>query len=162
MTPSRLPFLALLLASSLAPVHSEEPGGAWRALQGLVGEWEGTVSGQPARVSYRSISNGTALLETLDSPDSGQMVTVYHPDGARLLMTHYCSAGNQSRMRAAELRGHRLVFEYLDASNLKSPDEPRMTRLEMSFPGPDRLVHEWTSTGGGQDHVGRLEFRRKK
>jgi hypothetical protein len=49
-----------------------------------------------------------------------EMVSMYHLDGARLLLTHYCMAKNQPRMQLAlcgpatgELR-----FEFLDAKNL--------------------------------------------
>ena len=45
-----------------------------------------------------------AVMETLDGPDAIQMITVYHPDGASLLMTHYCSMGNEPRMRSKATR----------------------------------------------------------
>ena len=35
-------------------------------------------------------------------PDQNEdMISMFHVDGDRLLMTHYCSAGNQPRMKAA-------------------------------------------------------------
>ena len=77
-------------------------------------------------------------------------------------MTHYCSIGNQSRMRAQRLEGGRLDFAYLDSSNVRSPDEHRMTHLVLSFPDADHLVQEWTAKAGAQEHVGRFEFTRKK
>jgi hypothetical protein len=90
------------------------------------------------------------------------MTTIYHPDGASVLMTHYCDMGNQPRMRAAALQGDRLEFAYVDASNLKSPDDLVMSRLVMTFPAADRLVQEWTSRKGGREQTGRFEFRRKR
>jgi hypothetical protein len=32
----------------------------------------------------------------------------------------------------------------------------------MSFPAPDRLVHEWTSKVGAKEETGRFEFVRQK
>jgi len=141
---------------------AEPPDPAWEKLASLVGDWQGTYSGQPASVSYRLVSNGTALMETLEDDHSSQMVTVYHPDGTSLLMTHYCSIGNQSRMRARRLESGRLDFAYVDSSNVRSPDEHRMTHLALSFPDADHLVQEWTAKTGSQEHVGRFEFARKK
>ena len=52
------------------------------------------------RISYRLVSNGTTLMETMDSGHDTSMVTMYHVDGSRILATHYCAAGNQPRMAA--------------------------------------------------------------
>ena len=96
--------LALLVVLAL-PVGAAEPAASsWDRMKSLVGTWQGAFEGKPARATYALVSDGTALLETLESHDSSQMVTVYHPDGPTLLMTHYCSTGNQSRMRAAQSR----------------------------------------------------------
>ncbi len=92
----------LLTAGSPCPwcspcrVGAAEPAASsWDRMKSLVGTWQGTFEGKPARVTYALVSDGTALMETLESHDSSQMVTVYHPDGSTLLMTHYCSIGNQ-------------------------------------------------------------------
>jgi hypothetical protein len=90
------------------------------------------------------------------------MVSVYHRDGSSVLMTHYCSLGNQTRMRARALEGGRLRFAYVDATNVKAPDEHVMTGLVMAFPASDRLVHEWTSKTGTMQQTGRFEFERKR
>ena len=128
-----------------------------------MGSGRGGISeGFAARVSYRLVSNGTALMETLESAHDDQMVTLYHRDGSSLLLTHYCSQGNQTRMRSRGLEGGRLVFAYVDASNVTDKDELVMSGLAMSFPGPDRLVHEWTSREGSREQTGRFEFLRKK
>ncbi len=155
-----LAVLGGVALSARATTQTPDPG--WKKLTSLVGDWQGTYSGKPASVSYKLVSNGTALMETLEDDHSSQMVTVYHLDGASLLMTHYCSIGNQSRMRAQRLEGGRLDFAYVDSSNVRSPEEHRMTHLALSFPDADHLVHEWTAKAGAQEHVGRFEFTRKK
>jgi reactive intermediate/imine deaminase len=138
------------------------PGAAWERLKALAGDWEGRhTDGTTTRVSYRLVSDGTALMETADAPDSSQMVTVYHPDGDGVLMTHYCSMGNQPRMRARGLVEGRLDFAFVDAANLKSPEDRVMSRLVLGFPASDRLVQEWTSRAAGRQDVGRFELRRK-
>lgn len=142
------------------PATAVGPDESWDALESLVGVWEGTVEGQPARVSYALVSNGTALLETLDSAHDTQMVTLYHRDGGSLLLNHYCSMGNQSRMRSKGLRAGRIEFAFVDASNLRSADDHHMTRLVLSLPDRDHLVQEWTSLAGATERASRFEFRR--
>jgi len=156
--------LGLGLGMGLAAILVGEPPAnpAWEKVKSLVGEWEGSSEGKSAHVSYKAVSNGTAVMETMEGPDATQMVTLYHPDGASLLMTHYCSMGNQPRMRSKGLEKGRLDFAYLDATNIGSPGEMRMTRLVMSFPDPDHLVEEWTAKEGAKEHLGRFTFARKK
>jgi hypothetical protein len=155
--------LTVLLALGAGAPAADTRDASWERLKSLVGEWEGTYSdGSKAHASYRLVSNGTAVMETLTTSDSDQMVTVYHPDGGSLFMTHYCSMGNQSRMREKAADGTRLEFAYLDATNLKGPDDHHMSRLVMTFPAADRLLHEWTSKAGAKEQTGRFEFARQK
>jgi hypothetical protein len=51
-------------------------------------------------VSYQLISGGAAIMERIMPPNEPSMVSIYHLDGDKLMMTHYCSAGNQPRMQA--------------------------------------------------------------
>lgn len=50
--------------------------------------------------SYRSVSNGSALVETFTSSSGKETLSVYHHDGPALMLTHYCAQGNQVRLRA--------------------------------------------------------------
>ena len=156
---------ALMLAAtvSASPSSPAPASPAWEALKSLQGEWEGLHDGkQRSRVTYRLVSNGTALMETLVSPESGDMVTMYHPDGKRLLMTHYCSENTQSRMQAAPGDAKRIVFSFVDVTNLASPDAMRMTGLVVTLQDPDHFTQEWTATAAGKSDTGRFEFTRKK
>jgi len=155
---------ALLVWALAAAIFAGETAGnpAWEKVKSLVGEWEGTVEGKPSQISYRAVSNGTAVMETIHGPDAAEMVSVYHPDGGSLLMTHYCSMGNQPRMRAKGIENGKLAFTYVDATNIASPEQLRMTRLVMSFPDPDHLVEEWTAKEGAKEQTERFTFARKK
>jgi len=156
-----LPAIVLLgLALPLAAAEKADP--SWEKLKTLVGEWEGTYEGKSARVSYALVSNGTVLMESMETDDATQMVTLYHPDGTSLLMTHYCAMGNQPRMRSKGFKDGRIDFTYVDATNLKASDADRMTRLVVSFPDASHLVQEWTSMEGPKEIVSRFEFVRKK
>jgi hypothetical protein len=73
------------------------------------------------------------------------METVYYPDGDRLLLTHYCVAGNQPRMQARAFNAEtgELKFEFLDATNLVSPATGHMHNATFRFVDGSHLVQEW-------------------
>ena len=153
-------LVGLALAMAVFAAEPANPG--WEKVKSLVGEWEGTADGRPYRISYKSVSNGTAIMETIEGPEAAQMVTLYHPDGAAMVMTHYCSMGNQPRMRSKGLDKGTLAFAFLDATNIVSAEQMRMSRLVMSFPDSDHLVEEWTAKEGAKEHTSRFTLARKK
>jgi hypothetical protein len=79
------------------------------------------------------------------------MITMYHLDGADLVLTHYCMLGNQPRMRAEPGTDvNRIEFKFVSAGNLKSPDDHHMHQATLTITGPDRLKAEWTSCKEGK------------
>ena len=144
---------------------------AWDRLKTLVGDWKGAYVGADqgadgmgeVRISYRLVSNGTTLMETMDSGHDTSMVTMYHVDGSRILATHYCAAGNQPRMAAAGLSpdGKTLSFHFVDATNV-TPDSEVMQRLVVTFDGPTASSRPGPRATGakGQDQVGTFTYSR--
>lgn len=133
-------------------------------LKSLAGEWEGkNREGQPARATYEVTANGSAVVETLSAGEMHSMITVYHRDGDRLMMTHYCGAGNQPRMRSEKAAEPGVLrFAFVDATNLPGPDAGHMHRLALRFPDPGHLRQEWTWTEKGQEKTEVIELARKK
>ncbi|MDQ2871040.1 MAG: hypothetical protein M3S32_09875 [Acidobacteriota bacterium] len=154
------------LAAGPTEASGKKPGAsspAWESLKTLQGEWDGLYDGKVAgKASYRLVSGGTVLMETLVSPDHTDMITMYHPDGAGLVMTHYCSENNQPRMRASSTDPKRVAFRYLDATNLSSPDAPRMSGLVVTLKDADHFTQDWTYTAGGKDMASTFAYTRKK
>lgn len=90
-------LVSLVLAAMLAAPSAaqSDSAAAFEKMKSLAGEWEGKTSdGKIARLKYEVTSGGSALVETLSTEEEYSMVTVYHRDGNRLMMTHYCGAGN--------------------------------------------------------------------
>lgn len=109
-----------------------------RLLHGLPGTWTASSERGPAlEVSYRLVSRGSALLETFGASPAEQTLSVYHPDGRGLMLTHYCAQGNQVRLRASEASAERVTFTYLDATNV-GPGQSVMHELVFVL-GPDTL-----------------------
>jgi hypothetical protein len=135
-------------------------------LKTLVGDWKGTYSGAEGagegRLSYRLVSNGTSLMETMNSGHDEDMITMYHPDGNRIRATHYCAAGNQPRMIASGLSadGKTLAFAFVDASNVTDPDAGVMRSLTIHFQDSDHFSQDWTWREKGKDQVGTFTYTR--
>ena len=164
--------LAAVLAAAPVPAMDAHPAAAtnpgFEKMKSLVGEWAGTVDEggkkMPVTVSYRLVSNGTALEETLKTPEEMDMITMYVADGKNLAMTHYCAEGNQPRMRATVPAGSvdRLEFHYLGATNLAGAGASHMHGLVVTFKDADHITQAWTHRAGGKDQTGVFEFARKK
>ena len=164
-------FGVALAAAAVLAMEAHSPAATnagFEKMKSLVGEWNGTVNeggrSLPVTASYRLVSNGTALEETLKTPEETDMITMYVADGDRLAMTHYCSEGNQPRMRAAVPAGgvDKLEFRYVDATNLPAADASHMHALVVTFKDADHFTQAWTHRAGGKDQTGVFEFSRKK
>jgi hypothetical protein len=169
MTRSRFAAVmaSLCVLGGAVGLAQTKPNPGFEKLKTLVGTWVATTrDGQHATVTYELVSAGSALLERLggDAHPDMQMVTVYHADGDRLVMTHYCSAGNQPRMKAEPVSGEveALRFTFLDATNLASPDAGHMHSLVMTFHDSDSFAQEWTWRENGKDSVTVFHWSRSK
>jgi hypothetical protein len=142
-----------------------EPNAGFEKMKPLVGNWQGKANdGKPVKISYALVSGGSALVETIQAESEPGMVTVYHPDGGRLMMTHYCSLHNQPRMRAdtAPAENGKLVFNFVDATNMPSPDAMHMHKLVVTFVDKDHFAQEWTWKGGEKEGTEVFRMERMK
>ncbi len=132
-------------------------------MKGLVGSWVGT-SGEartPSTTSFRVVSGGSALLNVLGEGTPHEMVTMFHMDLEDLLATHYCSAGNQPRMKAVPADApNQVAFEFRDGTNIK-PDDGHMQRVVFTFVDADHHTQDWTFRENGKDSTLKFEFHRK-
>ena len=156
----KIPILVLFLV--LSGTHGGAvSGNDFDRMKTLVGQWESTGLEGKVRIAFELISNGTALMETVGA-GSENMVSIYHPDGECVLMTHYCSAGNQPRMRAEKSGGDSITFQFVDVSNLKGSEHGYMRRLVIKFQDADHVIEQWTWKENGQEKVSVFNLRRIK
>jgi hypothetical protein len=141
------------IASHAASPKSETAAGpaAYARLKTLVGEWEADTQMGKVHVSYELIAGGTSLVERESGDKMPVMETVYYLDGDRLLLTHYCMAGNQPRMQARAFNPEtgEVDFEFLDATNLK-PGDGHMHNAKIRVADNDHLSSEWEFYENGQ------------
>jgi hypothetical protein len=166
----RVLFALVLCAFVSALASSQEMHMAARStpafdqLKALAGHWEGTTAtGQKGEVTYEVISNGSVVMERLHPGNEPDMITMYTLDGDRILVTHYCSAGNQPTMQtaASPAANGKLDFTFLRLAGAKSPDEGHMAALTVSMPDKNHLVQTWTFMDKGKSQTENFTFTRK-
>lgn len=157
-------LVTALLALLMAPMVSADPAiedtsvtktspaiSAFEVLKKLEGRWTGTSAGGAAvEVDYIVTGGGTALMERYRMGNHGEMLTVYHVDGESILLTHYCSGGNQPRMRVTDFeKDGTYRFDFVDVSG--ALQDGHMHHALVRYEGGDSVTSDWTYRQGGED-----------
>jgi len=102
------------------------------------------------------------VVENLAVNGVPSMTSVYHLDGADLRITHYCAAQNQPRLRARQIDITKgiLDFEFLDATNLRSPDAPHVYGVEMRLLNADHITLAFLFEGDGKRSKEFIDLKR--
>lgn len=139
------------------------PNPAFDKIKALEGDWIGTAEGTSSKMSYKVVSAGSAVLLVMEGHGpSDEMLTIFHPDGERLLMTHYCSAKNQPRMKFVKGDDPNVLrFEFLDATNLADPKIGHMVELTLRLLDANHHIQEWTYSEAGKEQTATFDIHRK-
>lgn len=160
-----------LVGESEVPLRLVERSEAQRAferIRALEGVWEGkSTAGWHAECEYQVIAGGSVVAErtNFEAHPGDTMMTLFHMDDGRLLLTHYCVAGNQPRLVATGFRagGSEVNFEFLDGTNLPSRDHGHMDAVRFRFPSPNRLHSRWSwYQDGAEGWMEEIELRRAR
>lgn len=140
--------LAVAILGGAAHAASPEQSNAAQAfdkLKTLVGKWEGTSPTGTVTTTFELTGGGTALVERIKNGKEPEMTTVYHLDGDRLVLTHYCSAGNQPHLEAESLdpASNELHFRFVNASNLANANAGHMHNAAIKLVSPDQFTADW-------------------
>jgi len=165
---------AMVAVLAITPVFAGEQGEdkrsvvpqtpEWKKLTSLVGEWEGMmdVDGKPTpiKLEIRMTGDGSAIMHWMDKDSPHEMVTMIHPDGKRLLATHYCAAHNQPRMAMVLSKApNQVAFQFVDGTNI-GPSEGYMKGVVFTFIDTDRHEEAWTHSSSPTAAV--FSYTRKK
>ncbi len=138
-------------------------------LRTLAGEWHGTFQWSGARsdagkmnATYYLTGNGSAVVENLVIDSTTVMTSVYHLDGGELRMTHYCAAQNQPRLKARSFDpgSGTIDFEFVDATNLTSPEAPHVNGLVLRNPDNNHLELQFMFQAGTKQSLERITLSR--
>jgi hypothetical protein len=158
-----LPLSASAIAQSDAKESEVKKSDAQKSfdqLKTLAGNWQASVTTDPpmkemgdgaiAKVSLRVTSRGNALVHEMSEAAAGDDPTRYdHPvtmlylDGNRLLLTHYCDAGNRPRMAArTSFDGKTVEFDFLDVAG--STEYGHMQHAVFTVIDVNHHTEDWT------------------
>jgi len=157
------PLLLALCCTLL--VAQSGPAGTFDKIKSLSGDWTGKMTdNMPVTSSFRVTAAGSAVIQMLGEGTDHEMPTIYHMDGDRMMATHYCAAQNQPRMVLQPNPGspNTLRFDFLDATNLRSPDDGHMRRIVITLIDQDHFRQEWTYREKGKESTDTFEFTRKR
>jgi hypothetical protein len=163
-------FLFALSVFLLAcQISSADDSSAFERLKTLTGNWEGTYKWTGARsdegkmnVTYSLTGHGTTVIENLGDENDPSMTTAYHMDNGVLRMTHFCGVGNQPRLKATSYDPEKGVinFEFVDATNLPTPDAPHVNGLRLMFVGKDAIQLQFAFVAKGKESLETIDLHR--
>jgi len=167
---------AFASASSGEPPPANPPGAArsdaaarvFDSFRALEGEWLAeSTAGWAGEATFETVGSGSAVVVRSRVAPHGEqiMLTVVHPDRGRLLLTHYCVAGNQPRLVAEEWSedGRSVSFRFLDGTNMLSRDEGHMDAAEYRFVDQDHFTSRWSwSQEGREKWFEEIHYRRRR
>lgn len=161
-----LAAVALTLGMTAGSVQAGEhhpmptgPGSAeFERIKTLAGRWEGTSQesggeAQPAAAEYKVTSGGSVVVETLFPGTPHEMVSVYHDQNGKLVMTHYCMLRNQPVLELNR-QDAQMVELTNQGAGLRAPGEIHMHALTMAWDGPDKITQVWRSQEGSESKGG--------
>jgi hypothetical protein len=142
---------------------------SFEKLKSFAGSWEGVLSGtgteldgKTMHVTLRVTSLGNALLhemQGLGRPDDP--ITMIYLDGDRLMLTHYCDAGNRPRMAGKTTPdGKTVEFEFVDVAG--STQYGHMHHAMFTAIDSDHHSEEWTFMAGDKPVHAHFELQRAK
>jgi hypothetical protein len=151
-----------------APAPAGSGAAAFEKLKTLAGDWvEVEPKMGPAghvAESYRLTGAGSALVSTLAGGTPHEMVSVCHRDGNDLVMTHYCAAQNQPRMRAKTVTGNVIALDFDGGTNVDPAKDMHIHAVKIELLGPDEIREEWIGWKDGKPETPSLvlHLKRKK
>ena len=165
-------FILLTVLQAADRKLSDKPSHpAFEKLKKLEGKWSGPAvwdqGGKKGNVdfnvTYKTTSGGKTVMETMFAGTPGEMVTMYYVEGDDLMLVHYCSAGNQPRMKLeTPPDAHELSFRCLGGTNMTEEDS-HMHWVRLGIVDADHLKAGWNSMKAGKvEWVAEAELVRQK
>ncbi len=169
-TRTALPVLLVLFTTLVFAQHDAqmtdtpktEAQKSFEKIKTLAGSWEGRLTTNPphpemdgslGQVTFRVTSMGNAVMHDMKSsvrPDNP--ITMVYLDNDRLLLTHYCDAGNRPRMVARpSAEGKQVEFDFLDVAG--GTEYGHMHHAVFTIIDDSHHIEDWTYMEPGDKPV---------
>jgi hypothetical protein len=150
----------LALSASVAFAQSEAQK-SFDKLKTLEGTWEGRVTVVPSQsdmmgtvhTTLRTTSMGNAIVHEMRGEGrKDDPITMIYMDGDRLMLTHYCDAGNRPRMVGKIAGdGKTVEFEFVDLAG--GTEYGHMHHAVFTTIDADHHTEDWTYMEPGDKAV---------
>lgn len=146
---------------------SSEDAKSLEMIKSLQGEWQlvkmnGENPPEPGVSTFNVTSMNSSVREVMFPGSAHEMTNMYHMNGGELMVTHYCGAGNQPRMRGVVVSPGHVEFKTESVTNLDTMDTEFMGELTLDMADKDSLKQTWRSIKSGKSTSHMIfEFRRK-
>jgi hypothetical protein len=172
MKSHRFMVFAVLLSLCSVAFGQSDAQKSFDKLKTLAGSWDGHVTtippeadieGKLTHASLRVTSMGNAIVHEMTGegrPDDP--ITMLYLDGDRLLLTHYCDAGNRPRMTGKiSPDGKTVEFDFLDVAG--STQYGHMDHAVFTVIDANHHAEDWTYMQPGDKPVhAHIELTRTK
>ena len=148
-----LVLVGLVLGHSYSFASEEHPApyvgsSEFEQMKGLAGTWKGMhqfgdQEATEAVVEYSVTSNGSAVVEKLFPGTPHEMISVYHDQGGKLSMTHYCGLGNRPEMSLTSSTPNEIKLDFSGPADIDTAKDAHMHSLALTFDG-DKIIQNWT------------------
>ena len=164
---------AAAVSSPAVPVPSAETKQAFALIKTLSGRWQGpflnpeTQKPVVMEAWIRVASRGNSIVHEMkgagDADDPGKNdhpITMMYLDGANLILTHYCDAGNRPRMSGRiSPDGKTVDFDFLDVAG--PTNYGHMQHATFTFIDSTHHTEEWTwAMPSGKTMGARMDLHR--
>lgn len=150
-------FLPALFTAS---VQADSTAAAQRfeAIKALAGKWQGYSDDNKkdvVNVEFKVLSGGSAVAETLMAGTKMEMLRVFNRDGDKVMLTHYCMLGNQSRMVAVQTTDKKQFnFDFVDGTNFVTKDDMHIHNVSLTIKNNKELVETYELFDAGLKSAG--------
>jgi hypothetical protein len=157
-------------APKAAKATADSASEKFERMKKMAGTWvEADKDGKPTGkvVSVVKVTaGGSTVHETIFPGDPMEMVSVYHRDGADVVMTHYCMLGNQPRLKAdPKSAPNQIHWMFVGGTNLDPAKDMHMHESTVTFIDDDHIEIAGCAWAGGkplEDHCVKMTLVRKK
>jgi len=144
---------AVAMAGPAAPKPEDkvDAGAAFSRLKSLVGDWNVESARGSGHSQFQAIAGGSVVVERFTELNGAEMLTAYHLDGDKLVLTHYCMAGNEPHMVAEKFdsASGELTFAFAGGSNIGA-ETGHMHDASFRLISNDRFDAKWNFVEGGK------------
>ena len=137
--------------TSPKPDAKVDAAAAFSRLKSLAGDWNVESARGKGHSQFQVVANGSVVLERFTEPGGGEMVTTYHLDGEKLVLTHYCMAGNEPHMVAEKFDAvsGELIFAFAGGANIGA-ETGHMHDAAFRLGSNDQFDAKWDFVEGGK------------